>query len=355
VVMLTSASRYGKLPREFFERVIYRNLGSRRNEVLVGPSPGVDTSVVKIATNEVLVSTTDPISFIPELGPGDSAWLSVNVIASDLVTSGFRPQYAIFDLNLPPSIQDDELEKYWKAIGHECERLGISILGGHSGRFEGLNYTIVGAGTMFSIGSSNSYLTSKDGSIGDRIIVTKSAAIASTGILSRVFPNTISAKFGDALMERAQGYFNKISVVEDALTAVKAGVREQGVSAMHDVTEGGVLSAIFELATASSLGARIDLDRIPISDESRKICDLFEIDPLISLGEGSLVISCNPTKSGEVVSLLEGVGATDVGVLVAPEKGIKTVNQKGLETSIKHTAVDPYWQAYYTAKKNNWT
>jgi hydrogenase expression/formation protein HypE len=94
-----------------------------------------------------------------------------------------------------------------------------------------------------------------------------------------------------------------------------------------------------------------------VSEETREICDLFGLDPLISLGEGSLVISCNSSKSGEVISLLSGIGigAKDVGVLVAPDKEIKAVDQRGGETSIKYPVVDPYWQAYYTAKKNNWS
>jgi hydrogenase expression/formation protein HypE len=342
---------FGKISRDFFQSVIYPNLGKSRNEVLVGPSSGVDTCVVKIATNEVLVSTTDPVSYIAELGPMDSAWLSVNLIASDLSTSGFHPQYAIFELNLPPSIPDSQLEDYWKGISSECEHLGISIIGGHTGRFEGLNSTVIGGGTMFSVGSSNKYLTSGDASIGDRIIVTKSAAVASTGILSKAFPRYVSENIGEDLFAKASDYFRRTSVVNDALTAVKAGVRSEGVSAMHDATEGGVLSAIYELASASSLGARVDVGKIPVSEETREICRIFDMDPFVSLGEGALVIACHPSRSPYVISLLAegGISAADVGVLVSPDLGIFSVNEDR-ETPIKYPVTDPYWNAYYQAK-----
>ncbi len=348
---------YGKVTRDFFRNVIYPNLGKSRNEVLVGPSAGVDVSIIKIASNEVLVTTTDPISLIPEIGAVDSAWLSVNLIASDLATSGFRPQYAIFDLNLPPVMSDSELETYWKAISRECERLGISIVGGHTGRFEGLDFTIIGAGSMFSIGSSSAYVTSKDASIGDRLIVTKGAAIASTGILSRVFPNSIRENLGDAMVQRGWNYLKQTTVVDEALTAIKVGIHSDGVSAMHDTTEGGVLSAIFELASASSLGARVEFEKIPLSQETRSICNLFGMNPMISLGEGCLIIACNPSKSTELITAIQGIGisAADVGVLVTPDRGINTVSVEGVETPIKYPVTDPYWDAYYAAKHNGWT
>lgn len=348
---------YGKVSSEFFRRVIYPNLGKSRNEVLVGPTVGVDTSVVKIASNEVLVATTDPVSFIPELGAKDSAWLSVNLIASDLATSGFHPQYAIFDLNLPPTMSDSELEDYWREVSLECENLGISIIGGHTGRFEGLDYTIIGAGSMYSIGSSNAYLTSKDASIGDRLIVTKGAAIAATGILSRVFPETVGKAIGDTLLNKSSSYLKKTTVVDEALTAVKVGIRKDGVSAMHDATEGGVLSAVYELANASSLGAQVDQSKIPISEETKEICKLFEIDPFTSLGEGSLLIACNPSKSVELLSVLNGaeITAADIGVLVAPNRAIKVTGADGREMPIKYPVTDPYWNAYYKGKRKRWT
>ncbi len=347
----------GKITRDFFDRVIYPNLGASRNEVLVGPAPGVDCCVVKIASNEVLIATTDPLSFIPELGPEDSAWLSVNLVASDIATSGFRPQYALFDFNLPPSMPTADFERYWHALSEECKRLGIAIIGGHTGKFAGLDYTIIGASTMFSIGSLKTYVTSSDAVIGDKIIVTKGAAIAATGILSRVFPNTIGPKIGKAALRKAIDYFKEITVIDDALTAVKVGVRAEGVTAMHDATEGGVLSAIYELASASTLGAKIELSQIPLSSETKALCNVFGMDPYITLSEGSLVISCVTSKAEELLSLLGGIGihAKVVWQLTRPDDGIKILDESRAEIPINYPVVDPYWQAYSHAKNKGWT
>jgi hydrogenase expression/formation protein HypE len=348
--------KYGKFPREFFEKVIYPSLGAKRNEILVGPAPGVDNCVINVGGGQVLVATTDPLSYISELGAEDSAWLSVHSIASDISTSGFHPQYALLDFNLPAGFGSQEFERYWNALSRESVKLGIALVGGHTARFEGIDSTIIGAGTMFSLGSSRAYLTSASATLGHAVIITKGAAIETTGVLSRVFPNEIKIKIGENRLKIAQSYFKKISVVEDALTAVKAGLKAGGVSAMHDATEGGVLSGLYELAKASSLGMRVEMAKIPVSSETKEICELFEIDPYTSLSGGTLVFSCNVSTADEAVAMLEGKGieAAIVGQLVNPEEGINLIDEKGKGRAIE-PVIDPYWDAYYKAKERKWT
>ncbi len=352
---MAEVPQYGKITKEFFDRVIYPKLGAKRNEVVIGPTSGVDTCAVKIGSSEVLVATTDPLSYISELGPKDSAWLSINLIASDLSTSGFRPQYLILEFNLPPSMPSTVFESYWNALSAECDSQGIAIVGGHTGKFEGIDSTVIGAGVIFSIGSARTYLTSSGGKPKDKLILTKGAAIAATGILARVFPETISERIGKNGLELAQKYFQRISVVKDALIASAVGVKASGVTAMHDSTEGGVLSAIYELALASSCGALIEKEKIPLSEETRKICTLFEMDPYVSLGEGALVLSCVPEKESDILTALSSneIGASVVGELTEKGTGIR-LGENGSEKPIGYPVVDPYWAAYYSAKKRGW-
>jgi hydrogenase expression/formation protein HypE len=352
----TQPPEYGKIDREFFERVIYKNLGSKRNEVLVAPSLGADNTVINLGGGQVLVASTDPMSYISELGAEDSAWLSIHSIASDIATSGFHPQYAIFDFNLPPRLRSRDFEKYWTALSKECEALGIAIVAGHTGRFDGIDSTIVGAGTLFSVGSSRAYLTPAGAILGDSVIVTKGAAIETTGVLATVFPRSVEQSVGKERLGIAQSYVRKASVVEDALTAVKVGLKASGVSAMHDATEGGVLCGLYELAKAASLGLRVELRKIPVSLETREICQLFGIDPYISLSEGTLVFSCNPSRAPDAIALLKGKGISSalVGELVRPEEGIRLIDAKGKNSLINYPITDPYWNAYYKAKKKRW-
>lgn len=348
--------QYGKVPREFFDRVIYPNLGAARPNVLTGPGAGLDNCIINVGGGQVLVASTDPMSYIAELGAKASACLSVHSIASDVATSGFQPQYAIFDFNLPSKFDYDEFEKYWKSLSKECEALGIAIVGGHTGKFGGLDSTIIGAGTIFCFGSSRSCLTPSGANEGDDLIVTKGAAIETTAVLSTVFPNKVRAKVGEERLELAQGYIGKVSVVSDALAAVKVGVKGSGVSAMHDATEGGVFAGLLELAEASRLGMQVDASKIPITTETREICELFEIDPYSSLSEGTLVISCHPSKAGEVVATLgaEGIPAAIVGQLVKQADGLYVSGGQKTPRKLDRPPADPYWAAYYKAKQNGW-
>ena len=348
--MQTWKRSLGKLPSTLLESIIYPKLGFTRPEVIVGPKSGVDVCVIKIATNQVLVAKTDPISLIPKLGPDDSAWMSVNLLANDLSTSGLKPQYMMVDLNLPPKIPNAVLRKYWSSFSGECSRLGIAIAGGHTGKFEGCDYTIVGAATIFSTGSSRLCVTSKGAQVGDKVILTRGAAISATGILAKLFPATIEKKLGSDILQKAARNFASISASPDAIAAAGTGIGTSGVTAMHDVTEGGVLSALFEVAKASNVGMAIAKDQILISEENRAVCTLFKIDPLISLGEGALVITCSPRTATRVLTALRhrSTPANIVGEIVESSSGVRLVggNKVGL---IKDTFADPYWAAYSRA------
>jgi hydrogenase maturation factor len=347
---------FGKPDREYLADVIYRRLGARRREVLVGPRFGVDNAVVRIGPRKVVVATADPLSFIPALGAHASAWLAVNLLASDLTTSGFAPRYGVFDFNLPPTMSQALFAKYWKYFHNECRKLGLAIIGGHTGRYQGCDYTIIGGGTMCAIGAEEQYLTSSMGRPGDDIILTKGAAIETTAVMARVFPKRVKKAIGSDLFEKAHAYLHKVSTVKDALTAVSIGVHGDGVTAMHDATEGGVIAAVFELAYASGHGAEVLLSEIPVAAETKEICRLFHIDPLISLSEGSLVIACRPGRTKKLLAKLQaaGMGASMVGRLTE-RQGFCGFDSKGAKQTIRYPRFDPYWKAYWKASSKHWS
>ncbi|MGP8127143.1 MAG: AIR synthase-related protein [Candidatus Bathyarchaeia archaeon] len=334
--------------------MIYRQLGAGKRNVIVGPRFGVDNAVVRIATKKVMVATADPLSFIPALGARDSAWLSVNLIASDLTTSGFQPQYGVFDFNLPPRMPNRKFTDYWTSFHNECKRLGLAIIGGHTGRYEGCDYTVIGAGVMYAVGDESKYLTSEMGQIDDDIILTKGAAIETTAVLTRAFPKTVRRALGDKLFERAQRYLRKVSTVKDALTVVTVGVHKNGVTSMHDATEGGVIAATCELAAAARLGAELDLKDMQISEETEGICKVFGIDPLTSLSEGSLVLTSNPRKTSKIIARLKlaKIEASVIGQLTKPGAVYSTRDK--VRKEIKYPRFDPYWKAYSKATTKQW-
>ena len=352
---MVDENNVGKISSTFLEKIIFPKLGAKRDEVLVGPASGVDTCVIKIGSNEVLVVSTDPLSLIPDLGPEDSAWMSVNLLVNDFSTSGLSPQYLTTDLNLPPDLPEGVLIKYWNALSNECSRLGIAVVGGNTGKFDGCNLSIIGAGTAFAVGSKNRVVVSSGAKLGNSVILTKGAAISTTGILSKIFPNRVKEILGEAIQRTAEDNFGRISVMDDALTAASVGTGADGVTAMHDVAEGGVFTALLELAEASSLGMRIEKQAIQVSDETRSICKLFGIDPYVSLGEGAMIIACARNKSEEIVGSLakKGINGTVIGEMTSQEGGVVSHEIHG-DVPISRPQSDPYWNAYLTAVSSKW-
>ena len=334
-------------------QTVIRLAGAKLQRVLQGPAPGIDNSIVKIDEDRVLIASTDPISFIPRIGPQASGRLSIQAIASDVATSGFAPEFALFDLNLPPSMQDNTLIQYWKSIHQTCRKFGISILGGHTGRFEGSDYTVVGGGTMLAIGSSKRYVTTSMARAGDDLILTKSAALESAAVLASSFPATVERKLGEDVLEETRKLIDRTGTVDDAITAASAGLRERGVTAMHDVTEGGIVSAVLDLATASGLKATVEQEMIPIFDEVRQVCDLFHLDPLNSLGQGCLAIASRPHRTDVILQRLRRskIPARVVGTL-GKKTGHSVIRQNGRESRLTYPRVDPYWNVYWKSVRN---
>ena len=348
-------SEIGKFPIDLIEKLVYPKLGAKRAEVLVGPGHGSDNAVVRLGCNQVLVATADPLSVIPALGFKDSAYISVHLLASDLVTCGFPPQFFMVNLNLPPQMKNEEFDEYWSCINVECEKLGIAIIGGHTGRYVGSDYTVVGGGVMMALAPENEYIASNMSKAGDVLIMTKGVAIATTAILSRVFPETIENAYGASFLERAKRYLQKFSVVDDALTAASVGLRDNGVTAMHDVTEGGLLGALYELSQASNIGLEVALSEVIVTPEAKKICELFKLSPYAALSEGTLILTVKPEKASAVQQALglKGIESAIIGRITDSKQGC-WLKSEGERKPLEKPVADPYWEAYWKAFREGW-
>ncbi len=340
----------GKISAEVFDELIYPHLGRRRKSVLVGPKHGVDIGIVDIGAGRVMAMTTDPVFIVPEYGFERAAWFAVHILCSDAVTSALRPTYLSIDLNLPLEMTRSELEIVWKKIDSECNKLGVAIVCGHTARYSGCNYPMVGGATVISIGEKSRYVTPQMAARGDQIVITKGAAIEATGIFALAFRDRIREAFGEEFSRRAEEIFFQMSVVEDALTAASVGTRENGVTAMHDATECGVWGGLYEIAKASKVGMRIEKERIIILDEVEKICAKFGMDPYSSISEGTLIITCKEKKVGPLLKKLaqKKIPASVVGEVIPESKGIVLV-EGGREWPLEHPRVDPFWPAFARA------
>lgn len=348
-------NKLGKIEHHLFEAFIYNKCGFKRKEVTAGAQFGVDVSIVDMPGEMAMALTSDPVSLIPSLGLRESAWLSVHLIANDMATTGFAPMYGQFVLNLPASFSKEDFKVYWEYVHKYCAAIGVAITGGHTGFIEGQNSTIAGGGTFITVAPKSKMLLSKFAQPGDVILVTKSCAVSSAAILAMSFPETVKQKTGIEIYQQACDSFFHTSSLKDALAAVDAGDKNNEVTAMHDVTEGGVLGAVYELAIASGNGAIIYNDRLPIGEVQARICKVFDLDPRYCIGAGSMIITCKKAAAEKVISRLEkqNIACIQVGEICKKEDGIKLM-QYDEKNDLVYQEEDPYWAAFFNAFKNGW-
>lgn len=344
-------SLLGKISAIDFDQIILPRCGSVRKEVVSGPAFGVDVSLVSLPGAMGLAMASDPLSLIPSLGIRESAWLSVHLIANDIATTGFAPMYAQMVLNLPPTLSGSDLTLYWNYIHQYCDDIGVSITGGHTCSINGQNSTIAGGGTMFVTAPLLNIRLSKHAKVGDIIIVTKQCALSSSAILAMSFPETVQNKLGKDIYQEGCKSFYQTSCLTDGVIAGAIDC----VTAMHDVTEGGVLGAVYEMAAASGNGVRIINESLPVGIAQHAICDLFGIDARYSIGAGAMIIAAKPDGVASMLHQLDrnNIQACVIGEMTEKEKGY-ILEENGVEMHLPYHATDSYWEAFFMACKQGW-
>lgn len=340
---------YGKAPPGFMESCVYRSLGEERKTVLVGPGRGLDNAVVSLAGGRVVILTTDPVSMIPAVGPRLSAWLSVHLIASDITASGVDPEFATFSYNFPIEMPPPERQEYLRAVGSECGKLGVSVVAGNTGTYPGGGFTVIGAGTMLGTARVGKYVTPAMAKAGDKVLMTKEAAIEAVASLAHAFPVTVAARAGGWVEREARRMVGFCTTVEDARAARKARLGTGGVTSMHDATEGGVLGALAEMASASAKRFVVNPAEIPVSKTGESVCRCFGLDPLRTMGEGALLLTCSAGAVRAVGRSMSGAGIPirEIGSVEAGEGLV--LSTPGKRRSRFGAGEDGYWRAYAQA------
>ena len=331
----------GKVDRASFDRIIFPRLGKPDSSVLIGPQHGVDAAAIELPDGKVLVVAEDPTFGMPVLMP-HFGWAIVHICASDVAVLGVKPRYMTICLMLPPGTEDDVLERIWKEVHEECEKLEIAIVGGHTGIYPGIGYPLNGGCTVMGIGEKSQLTPPSNARVGDRVIITKGPAIEAAGILALQAETALAGELSHQQIEKAKSRFLEMTVIKDAMIAAPYA------HAMHDATEGGLLNGVYEIAAASGRGVTIYEDRIIIPDEIAGVCAHFGIDPLISISEGTLVITAAPQEAGDLLSALKDghIPAWDIGEITGGERVL--IDKAGRRKELSPVAVDPFWAAYFS-------
>lgn len=319
----------GKLKHDFLKELLPTHDGS--TGLIVGPQLGEDAAVIALG-DKYLVATSDPITFATE----DIGWYVVCVNSNDIAAMGAVPKWLLVTLLLPedattPSMVRDIMTQLTQA----CAEFDIVLCGGHTEVTPAVTQPVV-VGQMMGITNKNALFTSADACAGDVLILTKGIGIEATAIIAREREEQLRERCDDLFLERAKNYLTHpgISVLKDAQTAIATG----GVHAMHDATEGGVATAVYELATAAKLGVIVYSDKLLGSPElygniTQTLCDMFRLNPLGVISSGAMLIASAPEKGKAICEALgkEGINADIIGAFLPSEHGLWLEDANGAQ------------------------
>lgn len=324
--------RVGKVPNEILRRIVYGHLGQRDPSVLLGPSIGEDAALIQHG-GRVLAFKSDPITgSVEEVGS-----LAVYVNANDIATRGARPRWFIQCILLPEGSSDADLKRIVSQIDETAKALGITVVGGHTEVTRGIARPIV-VGSMIGVVSGKKFFTSAGARAGDLLYMTKAAGIEGTVILS----SETAAELGKGFVKSAKEMRSLINVVPECLALSEL----EGISSMHDLTEGGVMGGAWELAEAASLGVEIDLSEVPVMGETAILCDALELDPYRLISSGSILFTVYPgrEKAAEEALRTMGIPASRIGRMTPPEGGKRYKDLEGRWRRLSPPSPDELWK-----------
>jgi hydrogenase maturation factor len=325
----------GKVSREVFEERIAPQLGADRDDVALGPTHGVDFAVLDIG-DRALVTATDPVSVLPQLGFERAGRFALHVVLADVAVSGVPPSHLAISFSLPPSMTDEAFGRLWAAIDAECRDLGVAVVTGHTARYAGASYPWVGAATGMAVGDPDDVVRPDGARPGDDLLVTRGPAVEAVGLLTTLFPEQVPLD-AEALTT-AQARLEEATCVRDALTAAAVGA----VTAMHDATEGGLLGALTELADAAGVHLAVDADAVPVRPGVEAACDALDMDAWRATTSGTLLVAVAPDDTDAVLAALRDRG-TPVARVGRVEAG-SGVSVDGSETESPEG--DSAWPVY---------
>lgn len=273
--------KIGKIPEAVLKRSVMKQITGKRKEVLVGAGVGEDCGVLKLEDGEVFVVSTDPITGTT----CETGRLAVHVTANDLASSGAEPVGILLTILLPDGTEEEYLKQIMKDVSTVCEELHIQVVGGHTEVTNVVSQPLVSVTGIGKIKEDKLVVTG-GAKPGMDIVVTKWIGLEGTAVIAREKEKELAGRLPLEYIETAQGFLQYLSVVPEAKIAV-----EHGVFAMHDVTEGGIFGALWEMAQASNVGLSIDLRSIPVRQETIEICECFQINPYQLISSGSMLMA----------------------------------------------------------------
>lgn len=294
--------KLGKIPESVLKRSVLKQLKKGNEQVLEGPAVGEDCAVVEF-NDEIIMFSSEPATDVS----GQAGVRAVHAAVNNLAASGAAPVGIMVTILMPADTREKDLKRLMHEIQRECDRLGISVLGGHTETTDAVNRIVVSA-TGIGRGEKGQIIRAGGARPNEDIIMTKYAAMEGTGLIARERAEELRTRYSKDFVQNAQDLLCHISVLKEAEIA-----GEYDTSAMHDIREGGVYGGLWELAAASQVGLKVNLDAIPMKQETVEVCEFFDLNPYKLTSSGCMLI-VTPRGRDLVQALCEaGIPAAIIG------------------------------------------
>jgi len=295
--------KIGKVSESVLKRSILKEIKTKRDEVLIGAGVGEDCAILALEEDEVFVISTDPITGTTK----DIGKLAVLITANDLASSGAEPIGILLSILLPERVRESHIKEMMQQVSLTCRELNIQIMGGHTEVTKAVNQAII---TVTGVGKAkrNGYITTNGAKVGQDIVISKWIGLEGTSILAKEKEAELLTRFTQQFIDEAKALDRYISIMPEAAIATKSCV-----SAMHDITEGGIFGALWEVAESAGVGLEVDVKKIAIKQETVEVCEFFGINPYCLISSGSLIMVTD--KGHDLVRELEeqGINSSVIG------------------------------------------
>lgn len=295
--------KVGKVPEAVLKRSVLKQIRTDRPEVLMGASVGEDCAAVALQEDEMFVLSTDPITGTAK----DIGHLAIQITLNDLASAGAEPIGVMLTFLLPEKLSEAKLRAMMEQAEEAAHAANVQIMGGHTEVTRVVNQPVI---SVVGVGKAKKgrLISTAAARPGMDVIVTKWIGLEGTSIIAKEKETELLTRYPKALVDEAKGFDRYLSVLPEAATAVKSGV-----SAMHDVTEGGIFGALWEMAESAGVGLEIDLKKIPIRQETVEVCEFFDVNPYELISSGSMLMAASD-GNGLVRALeAEGIPAVCIG------------------------------------------
>jgi hydrogenase expression/formation protein HypE len=321
----------GKIPSELLRELVFNNIKVKHEDVILGPEIGEDCTAIEFGDYACVLST-DPITGA-EKGIGA---LAVHISCNDVASSGVKPIALLMTIMAPLSTTEEDIRIIMKDAGEAAALLNVEIAGGHTEITSAVNKVIISTTAIGKV-LKHKIVKTSGAQIGDDVVMTKYAGLEGTAILAKDRESELRNKLTNEQLERAKDLSSQISVVKEGVLA-----GELGVNSMHDVTEGGILGAAWEIAESSDTGVEIYLEDIPVLHETKQICDAFKLNPYRLISSGSMIITCS--NGNELVEQFKNVGiaAAVIGKIITHER---IIIEDGIKKELEPPGPDELFKA----------